>query len=467
MMKLHTIVLSAFIIILQSSRQLSNALVVPSLISTTAKSTTSPSRQINYQKSLLAATLYRPTSAHQVPSSSASSTNNDNQIKIGAAYTQPQHQVDTTSINGSSSSSINNINNNTNNNNNNNDRVVEGGEIDLKTEVLSLDLSKTVYTSSMKSPKDAYIAFVEKGVGNAKMSKRKIFHQAVLGGCYIGFASLLSLCIAGNLQGIGEHNSGFVKMAFAALFPVNLVFILSTGGQIFTGNSATVAAAKYEGLVEWRELGKSWIMSLVGNMLGCTLFALLATYAGLLSSSSGALQLLSSTAVSKVYGATLGQTFVKAILCNWMVSIAVFLAGASNDLTGKLVGIWFPVSTFVGIGLEHSVANMFLLPAALFHNTNNSITITIRDVLLRNVLPVTIGNAIAGALIVAGSYSYQFGRLGKKSLDRFRQRLALYEERKRHEKKRDYNDTIVVVVKKEEQQQQQQLLLLLPFGMAY
>ena len=101
-----------------------------------------------------------------------------------------------------------------------------------RSERLSLDISETIYTSSMKSPKDAYIAFAEKGASNAKMQKRKILHQSILGGCYVGFGGLLSLCIAGNLQGIGAANPGIPKMAFAALFPVNLLLIVTTGAQV-------------------------------------------------------------------------------------------------------------------------------------------------------------------------------------------------------------------------------------------
>jgi formate/nitrite transporter len=274
----------------------------------------------------------------------------------------------------------------------------------------------------MKSPKDAYTAFAEKGASNAKMQKRKILHQSILGGCYVGFGGLLSLCIAGNLGGIGAANPGIPKMAFAALFPVNLLLIVTTGGQLFTGNSATVAAAKYEDMVTWRELGKSWAISIIGNVIGCGLFALAAWYVGLLT--GGTANLCTSTALNKCRG-TVGQTIVKAILCNWMVSLAVFLAGAANDLTGKLVGVWFPISTFVAIGLEHSVANLFLMPAALLLK----VPLTVGDVLLRNVIPVLIGNAIAGAVVVAASYSYQFGKLGGKCLEAFKIKQAAYEER--------------------------------------
>lgn len=192
--------------------------------------------------------------------------------------------------------------------------------------------------------------------------------------------------------------------------------------QLFTGNSASVAAAKYEDLVTWRELAKSWTISIIGNVIGCGMFALAAWYTGLLS--AGTADLCTSTALNKCR-ASLGQTIVKAILCNWMVSLAVFLAGASNDLAGKLVGVWFPISTFVAIGLEHSVANLFIMPAALLLK----VPLSVGDVLMRNVIPVLIGNAIAGAIVVAGSYSYQFGKLGGRCLEAFKIKQAAYEER--------------------------------------
>lgn len=115
---------------------------------------------------------------------------------------------------------------------------------------------------------------------------------------------------------------------------------------------------------------------------------------------------------------------VKGILCNWMVSLAVFMAGASNDLCGKLVGCWFPISTFVGIGLEHSIANLFILPCAMLVGGTG---LGLGDMVFKNLVPVILGNFIAGAVVVAGSYSYQFGAIGRKSREKFR---AYLEERR-------------------------------------
>jgi formate/nitrite transporter FocA (FNT family) len=124
-------------------------------------------------------------------------------------------------------------------------------------------------------------------------------------------------------------------MAFAALFPVNLLLIVSTQGQLFTGNSATVAAAKFENFVSWRDLWNSLTISLAGNVVGCALFAAAAMVAKV--TNPGAEALTISTAVAKC---SIGfvPTVMRAIMCNWMVSLAVFLSGAANDMAGKMVG---------------------------------------------------------------------------------------------------------------------------------
>lgn len=120
------------------------------------------------------------------------------------------------------------------------------------------------YVSSVKSPRDAYIGMSSKGRDNAKLSVPKILHQSVMGGCYVGFAGLLSLAISSSMPGLTAANPGLQKLIFAALFPVNLLLILMSGGQLFTGNTAAVAAALFEGEVGWADLAKSWGVSYAG-----------------------------------------------------------------------------------------------------------------------------------------------------------------------------------------------------------
>mmetsp|Transcript_21241 Transcript_21241/g.71441 ORF Transcript_21241/g.71441 Transcript_21241/m.71441 type:complete len:313 (-) Transcript_21241:414-1352(-) len=259
--------------------------------------------------------------------------------------------------------------------------------------------------SMVKPPQEAYFAFAEKGAANALLETPKILFQSIIAGGYIGFGGLLALIISSGCTGIKASNPSLPQFIFAALFPVNLLLILLTGGQLFTGNSAAVTAALCEGMVSFKDLVKSWTLSLFGNIVGCGAFAYLAHAAGFLvgNTKEGAIYL-----ATKKVGSSFVQTLLKAIMCNWLVCMAVFLCGAATDMTGKMVGIWFPISAFVAIGCEHSVANLFLLPLGLLADAD----ITLGDVIMKNLIPVTLGNAIAGAVIVGMGYSYAFGALG-------------------------------------------------------
>ena len=96
---------------------------------------------------------------------------------------------------------------------------------------------------------------------------------------------------------------------------------------------------------------------------------------------------------------------IKAIGCNWLVCLAVWLANASEDITGKILGIWFPIRAFVTIGFEHSVANMFFIPLGIFLGAEG---VNWTSLFVNNLLPVTIGNIIGGAIFVACIYWYTY-----------------------------------------------------------
>ena len=99
------------------------------------------------------------------------------------------------------------------------------------------------------------------------------------------------------------------------------------------------------------------------------------------------------------------QAFIKAIGCNWLVCLAVWLANASDDIIGKIVGIWFPIMAFVTIGFEHSVANMFFIPLGLFLGAEG---VTWSTMIINNLVPVTLGNIVGGAVFVACIYWYTY-----------------------------------------------------------
>ena len=264
------------------------------------------------------------------------------------------------------------------------------------------------------APSEAYFKIVQKGEDAAKASTLKIFHQAFVGGCYIGFGGLLSMVIGGQLP---NADPGTQKFVFAALFPVNLLLILLTGGSLFTGNTAAMPAAVIEGKTNWLQALRALTVSWIGNFLAAGLFAVLTEYTELCptdyESGTGCGYLAAKVVAAKT-SMDFGPTFVKGIMCNWMVCMAVFLSSQAQDMTGKMVGIWFPISAFVAMGMEHSVANMFMGPLGLICGAKTpGFDITFADFLWKNMLPVSLGNFVAGAVCVAASYSYAWGRLGQ------------------------------------------------------
>eukprot|EP00930_Biecheleria_cincta_P018425 TRINITY_DN1435_c0_g2_i1.p1 TRINITY_DN1435_c0_g2~~TRINITY_DN1435_c0_g2_i1.p1 ORF type:complete len:347 (-),score=44.73 TRINITY_DN1435_c0_g2_i1:62-1102(-) len=254
----------------------------------------------------------------------------------------------------------------------------------------------------VKSPPETFQSMVEKGESNAKMSVLKTLHASIMGGCYVGMSGLLSLVIAGNMM---PGNLTAQTVIFASLFPINLLLVLQSGGQLFTGNTAAMSMALYEDKVTLRQVLKNWFVSYAGNVIGCCLLAFVARYVGLLS--AGTTEMAVRIAMKKC-SATFGVTLVKGVMCNWLVCMAVWLATSAQDLTSKMVGIWFPISMFIMIGFEHSVANMFMLPAGILSGA----PLSLADVLFKNLLPVTVGNAIAGAGVIGAGFSFSFGKLG-------------------------------------------------------
>jgi formate/nitrite transporter len=248
---------------------------------------------------------------------------------------------------------------------------------------------------------------VDKGVELAAKPLIKVFHQSFYAGCYIGFGGMLSMVVAGGLADAAQDNPTIQTFVFAALFPVNLLIILLSGGILYTGTSATVAAAVYERKTHWINIPRTFTVAWMGNLLGALIFALLIEFCDM---NEGLTAQLAVKVAEKKIKADFIKTTIKGVGCNWMVCMAVFLCGQAQDMTGKMVGIWFPISMFVGIGFEHSVANMFILPAGLLSGS----PLTYMQTVMANLLPVTIGNLLAGAGIIAGGFFYQFGSFGKK-----------------------------------------------------
>jgi len=185
--------------------------------------------------------------------------------------------------------------------------------------------------------------------------------------------------------------------------------ILLSGGILFTGTSAACPAAVFEGKISVLDAARCLAISWVGNVIGSGLFAYFTLGCKLLEpGSTTAYSMVKIT--TKKCSKSFFVTFLKGIGCNWMVCMAVFLCGMAQDMCGKYLGIWFPISCFVMCGFEHIPANFYITICGLIVESDSDVTFW--DVLVKNWIPVTLGNFFAGAICVALGYSCIFGNVG-------------------------------------------------------
>ena len=254
-------------------------------------------------------------------------------------------------------------------------------------------------------PPAGYEGAVAAGEKKANMPTSKIFNLGVLSGCHIGFGAFLMLSVGGACPGLAATNPG-LKAIVSGLFglPFGLMMTLLSGAELFTGNTALVTMAVLEGKADKGQLAKSWGASYAGNFVGSLILAYLA-FMGATLAGGGASVPVAMAKTSMPFKVA----FVRGILCNWLVCMAVYLASMAKDAAGKMVPILFCISAFIALGLEHSVANMFIIPLGIF----NGAAVTWGSFLMKNLLPVTLGNIVGGAVCVAMGFSLAYGKLGK------------------------------------------------------
>lgn len=221
-----------------------------------------------------------------------------------------------------------------------------------------------------------------------------LFVFGVLAGIYISFGAAVSTAV---LSG-GTLDAGLAKFLAGSVFSVGLILVLILGSELFTGNILMTIGLIYQ-RYSFVKVLRNWLVVYFGNFLGAVIIAWLVFKSGLLGN-FGNLTPIGAMAV-RTLETKLQLSFTEAlcrgILCNMLVCLAVIMCIASKTIEGKILGIYFPIMAFVASGYEHSVANMYFLPAGLMAKGGfvpNFFTV------FDNLIPVTIGNIIGGLLIV-------------------------------------------------------------------
>uniref|UniRef100_A0A0G4FPR1 Formate/nitrite transporter n=1 Tax=Chromera velia CCMP2878 TaxID=1169474 RepID=A0A0G4FPR1_9ALVE len=229
--------------------------------------------------------------------------------------------------------------------------------------------------------------------------------NGIVAGAFIAFGGWLMNVVMGGSPELKKTNPGLLKLVGGLVFPFGLVAVVLTGAELITSTFSTVGAAVLSGQLngKFMRTGMNLLIVYWCNFLGAILVAGLAVGSGALDSDPYK-SFCTGLAEKKVDQSFL-SAFTKGIVCNWLVSLAVFLAFAPQDVTGKVLAIWPPIAAFVALGMDHCVANMFFLPLGLFLGAN----FTVADMFAYNLVPVTLGNFV-GSQMIAMVFAARFKR---------------------------------------------------------
>lgn len=256
-----------------------------------------------------------------------------------------------------------------------------------------------------KSPKETTCSVDDIGCNKIGIEFGPLLTLSFLAGAFIAFGGLLAVIVGGGVPDIKAANPGLQKFIFGAVFPVGLMLVVVAGAELFTGNNASCVPAVLSKKAPWSGLARNWTVSYLGNFLGSIFVVIFLTYMTGLFASDPWLSSITGIAEAKV-AQDFWPLFFKGVGCNWLVCLAVWLAIASDDVASKVLSIWFPIMAFVAIGFEHSIANMFFIPAGIMYGAS----VTWTEFFVVNLIPVTLGNIVGGALFVGGVYWYVYNR---------------------------------------------------------
>ncbi|MBQ0079551.1 MAG: formate/nitrite transporter family protein [Eubacterium sp.] len=252
----------------------------------------------------------------------------------------------------------------------------------------------------------------------ATMSTAKLLLLGILAGAYIAFGAEGSTMASFNLLANPE-TVGLGRFVMGAIFPCGLMLVILCGAELFTGNCLMICGvldkkAKVTGML------RNWAIVYIGNFIGSLMMVFFMSQTGLWATGGGMLGAMVVKIAAGKCGLSFGSAFVCGILCNWLVCLAVWIATGAGDTASKILGIWWCIMFFVMSGFEHSIANMYFIPAGIVasHNAEfvnllgTDITnLNVQGFLLNNLLPVTLGNIVGGMVFAGMVYWFAHRRL--------------------------------------------------------
>lgn len=247
----------------------------------------------------------------------------------------------------------------------------------------------------MKEVLDVFSHTAALKVNQLNLSKSRYIVMTMLAGFFVGLGIVLIFTIGGMLV---PGNFAGAKIVMGISFGIALSLVIMAGADLFTGNNMVMTIGTLKKETTWRDTLRIWIYSYFGNFAGSILVAVLFFYSGLASGNTA--DFINTTAIAKM-NTPFVELLIRGILCNILVCLAVWCSVKLKEETAKLIMIFWCLFAFITSGFEHSVANMTLLSISLMIPHPETVSLV---GMAANLIPVTIGNIIGGAIFVGAAY---------------------------------------------------------------
>lgn len=251
--------------------------------------------------------------------------------------------------------------------------------------------------------------------GKTSLPLGKMILLGMMAGAFIALGGATSNTAVHDIA-----NVGLARTLAAAIFPVGLIMIVLCGGELFTGNCLITMAA-LDKQTTFAKMLRNLVVVYFSNFLGALIIDALVCFSGNLDYTAGTLGAYTiKVALAKISIDPL-KGICSGILCNMLVCMAILMAGAAKDIIGKIFAVWFPIFAFVIGGFEHCVANMFYIPTGVLAAQNSTYAAKAQELYgitteqlnsltplstFSNLIPVTIGNIIGGAICIGMMYYF-------------------------------------------------------------
>ncbi len=255
------------------------------------------------------------------------------------------------------------------------------------------------------------------GVRKAEAPLLATFTLAVLAGAFIALGAIFATTVAAGTSGVVPY--GVARLLIGSVFSLGLILVVVGGAELFTGNNLIVMAWASR-KVRTMALLRNWVVVYLGNFVGAVGTAGLVVLSRQYTFGGGSVGAAALSIANSKVGFGFVQALALGVLCNALVCLAVWLSFSARSTVDRIVAIVFPIAAFVAAGFEHSIANMYFLPVALFIKAFDPAFVAASGLdvsgltwpafLTTNLIPVTLGNIVGGSLLVAVTYWFVFLR---------------------------------------------------------